>query len=509
MTNQITNEIIKALLQSSDRFITADELAERLNVSRRTIFNNIKKAKTICAQYDSEIISVRSKGFMIQESVKINTYIKEQDPKYVRTSRHEYILYIIYLLFSDDEAVHISELEQILYLSKPTIYKLIEDVSVWLQPYNLKLIQSRKGLVLEKKEKRLRAVIKNWIADTKNQLEKNKGQDFLKLHKCLHEVMTIENDEAVQAVDKICELNRIHLSQNELENMAILLQVIIYRINLGYYAKLSENSSIRLALNFFTLSRVNSAVEYLKNHFNVNFTQTEIIYFMISVLVNGDLEDRNSLFNRYHDIELDANLIQECRIYLKNHLNINVNDLDELLNEIIFIIKREVLIQIKGEMGTGALYYDRMLNNYHATVKMARDLYGIIIKYYYIEYYDKMLFNIVFSILALIQKNKRNIRAVLLHNCDIYEYKYVLLCLQEFPYISLIFSIDSVAKLDKYLQEDQADLILSTIDYENDKIPVFKISKIFTVNEVSDCIKFIHNIYERVNFLRLIKNIEV
>ena len=136
---------------------------------------------------------------------------------------------------------------------------------------------------------------------------------------------------------------------------------------------------------------------------------------------------------------------------------------------------------------------------------MAQELYQIIAKYYSIEYYQKTICNIAFSILHVLQKNKRNLKAVLVHNCDIFEFKFVWQSLQSFPFIEMVFSADSVGKLNSYLEKNATDVIISTIGYQNETIPTIEISKVFGGNETVERMGVINQLYQRINFEELMR----
>ena len=59
MQKEIPVEMIRILADTANEYVTAEKLAERLQVSRRTVFNNMKAAREICLLHDSKIISVK------------------------------------------------------------------------------------------------------------------------------------------------------------------------------------------------------------------------------------------------------------------------------------------------------------------------------------------------------------------------------------------------------------------------------------------------------------------
>ena len=88
---------------------------------------------------------------------------------------------------NEDEKIHISELEEILYLSRPTIYKLIHEVEEWFRQTDIELTMDHKGISIRYGERRYRQALKNWIAETtwlfNKKQEKRDDSDFFKLKK--------------------------------------------------------------------------------------------------------------------------------------------------------------------------------------------------------------------------------------------------------------------------------------------------------------------------------------
>lgn len=507
MYKEIPAEIVRILVDSPNEYVTAKELAGKLDVSRRTVFNNMQAARDICRQNESDIISVKSKGYSIRKSAGICAFAKKGRGRYVRICNQEYKLYIIYLLLSDEEPVHISELENILYLSRPTVYRLVEEIKEWFAANKMELMISRKGMILETGEKRLRAAIKNWMMEAGQWLDgKKEGQqDSLKLGQCVKEFLTLEDGKVRKTVEEICSKNKLVLSQFELSGMVNMLQVMIYRLHKGHCVKISDRL-FSLMMAFFSERGIKEIMDCFGENLNIQFPEREIVYFMVLLLNNGNFEDRRALDNQCHRVKVNEMLMDECGTYLKEHLNIRPEDFDELLADIEFIIKREVLFQIKGETGRNSKHYNAMTEKYRATVIMAQELYRRITKYYNIEYYEKAICNIAFSILSIIQKNKKELHAALIHNCDIFEFKFVLLSLQSLPFIHLAYATDSMEKLEEYLGKNEPDIIISTMEYKNQAIPVMKISKVFGEKETTENIRVLNQLYQRLNYERLMKN---
>ena len=502
-------EIINILI-SENKFISAQVLAERLQVSRRTIFNNMEDVRFLCETQGAKLITVKSRGYKLEQFYNLHLYLNEQDKIFINPNNQECKLYIIYLLLVEDTAIRISELKEIMYLSRPTIYKLVEEVKIWFIETDIKVDVSRKGISIIYGERRFRQALKNWIDETRYLIEKSESKgdfyDYFQLNKSLNSFLFKEPKEVFKIVENICEEFHIYCSLFELKNMTTLLEVIIFQNEKGNYVKLSERLKA-LMINFYSIEKLNKVEKIIEDSLHKKFPMEEIVYFISSLLINGDIKDHEQFNRRIKNILLDENLKQEVEVYLKTSLTLSETVYLELLQDIDFIIKREVLFQIRGSTGMNAKYYDSMLHNYRATVNIAQGLVQLISKYYPIVYHEKMICNIMFSILSAIQMNKEKLRVILLHDCDIFEYKYVVLSLQQFSFISLIYTSDSEGKLNEFLDKNYVDVVLSTIDYNRNQIEVINVCKVFNSIEIIEMTKRLNSLYQEKNYKKIISQI--
>lgn len=511
MQNNLILAIIKELLRQNN-YISAQCLADSLHVSRRTIFNNLERVQRICENYNAKLISQKSRGYKIQNTYDLELYIKRQNIQYNHTSNQEKKLYIIYLLLSDEEPIHISELEEIMFLSRPTIYKLIDELTVWFQEVEIKLNITRKGISIIYGERRYRQALKNWMIETMRLIDgklKNKDtSDFFKLKKCLKKYLIKDMDLMYRSTEIICDICQIHLSKKEIENIGVLLNVITYRVIEGYYVEESKRL-IGIIDNLYTSNTIDKVRESLNSDLSITLSSSEIIYFIVNLLVNGDFKDRNLISTRMKNIKINKVLMREVEEYLRKQLNIEEDLMQKLLLEIQYIIKRELLFLIKGNAGSSAKHYDVVIQNFRSTVVLSKHLYQMICKYYYIIYYEKMLCNLNFTLLYFIQKSKKNLVTAWIHDCDEFEYRYVLSNLHQLPFISLIYITDKYNEFEKFIETKPIDLVFSTIGYKNGNVDIIEISKVFGSDEMLEVVKKLKEKYESVNFSRIMKGMNI
>ncbi len=506
MVNSLEYEIIKILLLEGD-YLSAEKIAKRLHVSRRTIFNNIEEVRNICINNQASLESVKSKGFKIINSNQLSLFMHNEQYTYCSASNEEYKLYIIYLLLSEESPLHVSELESIMYLSRPTIYRLLEEIGNWFKSFSIELKVERKGVFIEYGQKRYRRALANWMYEVKQLLNSKRvdDRDYFKLGKAVKEYCCYDLCILDQLVSEICEILNIHCSTFELSNMAILLDILLYQNQIGNNVDLSDRLCT-LTINFFSKEKLDEVIECIYKRLQVKVPFKEIIYFTTSVLLNGNLVDKSVLDQHFGSIQLNSEMMNKIRLYIDSEFTISDNSKEELIKEINDIIKLEVILQIRGDVTATSNHYDLILKNFYSSVFFARNIYLIVADYYQISYAEKMICNVAFSILTAFQKNKRYLRAGFLHDCDVFEYKYMILSLQRFPYISLVYSTDVENQLNDYLTNNHLDIIFSTIPYENKTQNVHYISRAFGGKDTIDTMRVINEIYEEVNFKTIVKN---
>lgn len=508
MRNQLEIEIIKILIDQSD-FMSAQQLAYMLHISRRTVFNTMNKVRELCEEYSAQLISQKAKGFKLKNTYQLSIFIKKQNKKCMHVSKLENKLYIAYLLLNEDTPIHISELEEIMYLSRPTIYKLIDELKEWFGKSDVETEITRKGVAINCGERRYRIILKNWIIDTeklfKEKEEKQDNSDFFKLKRELRKYRYEKYSVLYQCIEAICKGCKIRCLMKEIETLSVLLEVMIYRIQNEYYVK-DSSRLFNIITNLYSADKVEEIANMLNQVLGFSFPQREVIFLIANILIVGDFEEHSILNNRIKEIEVKKQLMHDIQDYISANLNINHQNMCEVLADIEYIIKREEVFLIKGSGGRSEEDYDLIMNRFHTIRIYAQNILYMISQYYHIVFWEKMICNLIFVLLQSIQESKKNLSAVLFHNCDEFEYKYVFSNLQRLSFVTVIYATDRTQEFDKIAESDDIDLIFSTVNFKSDKMDVIEISKVFGNIEFIEVMNKINKKYEEKNFKALNKN---
>ncbi len=192
-------KIIDILLQNDD-YLTVEEIASQINISKRSIYYDIYQINDWLNYYGlPELTIVRKKGILVTEDVKAEIRdILEDDSltdDYVFSPTERIGIIICSIIYSD-EPVYIEQLMSYCGVSRNTIFNDLTVVEAELQQYNLKLsYEAKKGYEITGDIIKARAVYILYFNDLmplfeENRLsfmDKEKIQDNISILNCMEE----------------------------------------------------------------------------------------------------------------------------------------------------------------------------------------------------------------------------------------------------------------------------------------------------------------------------------
>lgn len=137
-------EDLKELLQllSADEYHTATELAERLNVSSKTVRTRIRELNELGADYKVWIESKPRYGFMLKEEQEHGVQIlleNMEKKKELPDSNRERTNYLLIYLLNHSDYTKIEDLSGFLCVSRSTLQVSIREVEQILKKYHIYL----------------------------------------------------------------------------------------------------------------------------------------------------------------------------------------------------------------------------------------------------------------------------------------------------------------------------------------------------------------------------------
>ncbi|MGM0370338.1 MAG: BglG family transcription antiterminator [Bacillota bacterium] len=168
-------QLLKFLI-SREEPISIKNLADKFNVSSRTIRYDLDDIKSSIDLYNAKLIKKTHVGVYLEgEKEELNKIEKELIDIYSFErvlSPEERQHLILFRLFQANEPIIIKELEVMLHISKSTIIKDLDKVEEWLSDHDLTLVRKTNyGLEIKGEEIDIRHAMMNVLEETANEKE--------------------------------------------------------------------------------------------------------------------------------------------------------------------------------------------------------------------------------------------------------------------------------------------------------------------------------------------------
>jgi lichenan operon transcriptional antiterminator len=351
--------ILKELMGAKSP-LTSEEIATVINVTSRTVRNDIKELESIISRHGATIKSVRGMGYelLIHNDVKFRELLQEQFQKNLYeggslpNTPEGRSIYLIKRLLLTEDYLKIEELAEELYISKSTIQSDFRDVKKILETYDI-LLESRPnyGIKIKGEELKLRFCMSEFIF--------NRNESFTYLDSREISILPAEDMTGIkEVIVEQIKCHKISLSDISLDNLVIHIAIALKRIEHGNHVSLPPNdlSDIQKESEYKVAFKI---IRQLERQYEVNFPEGEIAYITIHLLgtktVAQEEKDLQSLVDEeiysltmkiLEEIELELNpgIIhdRELMIALCLHLKPSINRFKYGMN-----IRNPMLSEIK------------------------------------------------------------------------------------------------------------------------------------------------------------------
>lgn len=175
MFSKRQKEILLYLINSNQP-VTAAWISKELNVSDRTIRNDLKELQNISAIVGLKIELIRGKGFVVRVfdkdifSQKLNELTNDKiNPSTVDFSEQDNrVLYLLSRFLLENKYIKLATIEDEMFVSKSTIQNDLKEVRKILEKYNLNLVnRPHYGLFIEGDEFKKRICLSNFYTKEK------------------------------------------------------------------------------------------------------------------------------------------------------------------------------------------------------------------------------------------------------------------------------------------------------------------------------------------------------
>ncbi|MBO6046984.1 MAG: PRD domain-containing protein [Erysipelotrichaceae bacterium] len=160
-------EIVDILTRFEGKSIAVKTIAERLEVSNRTILRDISRIEEWMNENDFSFDHKPGVGLQInedQDNMELIRELLEIDERPFDYSRNERRQYILGTLFNQSEPIKTYALTTHLGISQNTLFADLDSLDLWLADYNVVIIRKKGvGIYIEGDEYNLRQAIMNYI----------------------------------------------------------------------------------------------------------------------------------------------------------------------------------------------------------------------------------------------------------------------------------------------------------------------------------------------------------
>lgn len=292
MSNKRLLNIVRILLQQ-DTYTTIQQISKQLEVSNKTIRNDLYQVGQWLEENDLKLIKKTGVGIMIEggKATKLNAYhlIQEKDKQYIDYSPDARRIYIgMKLILHPNYRIY--ELANELYVSRATIHKDLKTLSLAFEPFKIQLYRkNNNGVSIEGHEKNIR----NFLIELMN--HDNGFSIFSKMIKdtnytcdgsCPFAAIDFNDDEILEFIKLIEQTNSSYLHSLRFES---LVQVILHI--LVTFIRVSMDHNITLSAPF--MKELESRPYYedvkelcmaLEKHYPIHFDESELRYLQVFFL---------------------------------------------------------------------------------------------------------------------------------------------------------------------------------------------------------------------------------
>ncbi|MGG7056833.1 BglG family transcription antiterminator [Clostridium tertium] len=324
--------ILEFLISNRGRMTTSSEVADKLNLSDRTIRNYIKRLQDILLENGAEIIAKQGQGYTLQVNHEVNfeTFLQKNNTDLIKKNdlhlddSKDRQYYILNKLLFEDAYVLFDDLCDELFVSRSTLSNDFSEIRNSLKSYNLSVISKvKKGVYVEGDERDKRHFIMDYFFGNSFSISINKyvGNTLFLNDISFEEITIIVLDE--------CRGAGLRLSDYIIQNLVLHIALAVRRIKDGFQLSMGEaDKSIEGRKEFLVAKQILKRITCSNN---IQFPKEEAYYIALHLRVksisNG--EDEIAEFDSKKNICDELVDILEC---IENDTGYCIRNDQQLIN---------------------------------------------------------------------------------------------------------------------------------------------------------------------------------
>ncbi|MBU5454744.1 BglG family transcription antiterminator [Caproiciproducens sp. MSJ-32] len=485
-------EILENIINEKE--ISATDLAERFNVSKRMIRYDIDEINFFLKENNFKQIDKKPNSplkFIIseEEKIRLNKLIKEfNENKYI-FSNEERLNILIYEILSSNKECSYSDLMDKLRVSKTTISSDIRKVKEYLKNFNLKIVKiSNKGFILEGSEASIRRAMSSLLKDNNkyniiNTLEKlyNNENNIKNIDKFN---ISSENLSYIKQLVHEIEEELGVFSEEDFMNLVITIFVIISRGSFceefNTFEDKDFNKKYKREYNF-----AYSLIRKIEDKFNIKVKEHDI-NMITSIILAGSKNDKNAFASQdyFEACSIAGKIIDYFKLKLKENFK-----MDNVLYENFVIHIKSLIFRLRYNIQSQNPILETIKSNYNEDFIACKKACEFIEEKYNTPISDDEIGYIVIYIRAAFQnlvEEEKEVKNI------------IIVCEGGFATGRLIESkirrnfevnivaLTSIHNLNKYIKKEKIDFIITSLDLERVfNIEVIKVNPIITKEDMN------------------------
>lgn len=459
--NYYFRTIIKLLLEHE--VISINEVAEAINLSEKSVRNKLKAIDEYLQDNDlGQILSKPRIGTSIEVNkdnldtlMQLVNSDQEIDVLNDGKSRQDMVLRTLFMLLPNEKTTT-QKLADSLYLSTPTVLKVIKECEQYLENYNIRIINERsKGISLLCSESEYRIAVKEFLV--------NRSDTHRELNGCIKDFFSNVNLDAVRKsiLDTEKDWN-YNFTDESFYEILILLSLAYQRRSFAAPTTISYQD-IGFIEKYDEYAFTTAIFRKLESLANVRFAEEEILFLTTQIMSSKFMD-----INQNHDTlsiiyQYDKKLItfvEEMIAMIGSILNKDLSQDQKLKESLIFHLRPTIFRLRYGSPQSNSLI-NIIKQEYKNVFRATWSVSILFEKYYDVSITEDEIGFIVLYIQAALERLQHSYSAVLISDFNRGHADLINSRLKR--NIPEITSIEVVSRHDFKINEHRdKDLIIST-----------------------------------------------
>lgn len=506
-------QIVNYLLSTSD-YVTSSEIGEAISFSSKTVLNHFPQVESLLEEHNLSLEKVRGRGCKLvgdyEAKSKLLISLSKVHMNSNALSVLERKLYILDMLLNQQRSITISELEELLYISRPSLYKDIDGIEDWLNERDIQLIRSRKnGIHIKCGEKRLRIAIADWYNETKHYISSIKlGDDKvckyldpLKLNEALNQYKKFIPQKSIDnIVNEIEDIFNVKFVKKEFSRLCVILHIALPRFTQGHEVSMRSVIKNQLSTPEYQLN-INKMTDIIYKHTSVKISENEK-YYLFGILSMAQTHD-NQHYLRVNNIYKNINhsIVEKVALEVYSYFKIadKLNFETELERHLGNVINR---FSLAADF-TNPLD-EKVESQYPQIYSIAKTVVPIIKSYYNYTLPKGEISYLTLHIATAIEKSKKPLCACFIYNCSYSEARLFVETIKNYISEMYIQNYIPYPISNKVVLTNDVDLVITNASSDLEcNIKTLYIPTLPQSSDIIDLHKSVMQIYNDINMQKI------